>query len=59
MLLFPNPHRPMKKISRQNKERMVYIALIIALVIFGIFKDSSAAEVLIRAVKDAFSILIQ
>lgn len=49
----------MKKISRQNKERMVYIVLIVVLVIFGIFKDSGAAAVLIRAVKDAFSILIQ
>lgn len=49
----------MKKISRQDKERMVYMVLIVVLVIFGIFKDSDAAEVLIRAVKDAFSILIQ
>lgn len=48
----------MKKISRQNKERMVYIALIVVLVIFGICKDSGAAAVLIRAVKDAFTILI-
>ena len=59
MLLFLKPHRTMKKISRRNMERMVYIALIIVLVIFGVFKDSGAAEVLIRAVKDAFSILIQ
>lgn len=49
----------MKKISRRTVERMIYILLIIALVIFGIFKNSGAAEVLIRAVKDAFSILIQ
>ena len=47
----------MKKISRRNMERIIYIALI--LVIFGIFKDSAGAEMLIRAVKDAFSILIQ
>jgi hypothetical protein len=40
-------------------ERMIYILLIVMLVIFGIFKDSGVAEVLIRAVKDAFSILIQ
>lgn len=59
MSLFPKHHRPMKKISRRNMERIVYVLLIVVLVIFGIFKDSGAAEVLIRAVKDAFSILIQ
>lgn len=48
-----------KKISRRNMERIIYIALIIILVLFGIFKDSAGAEMLIRAVKDAFSILIQ
>lgn len=59
MSLFPKLHRPMKKISRRNMERIVYVLLIIVLVIFGMFKDSGVAEVLIRAVKDAFSILIQ
>lgn len=59
MLLFLKRRRPMKKISRRTMERMIYILLIVMLVIFGIFKDSGAAEVLIRAVKDAFSILIQ
>lgn len=59
MSLFPKLHRPMKKISRRNMERIVYVLLIIVLVIFGMFKDSGAAEVLIQAVKDAFSILIQ
>lgn len=49
----------MRKISRRTMERIVYIVLIIILVVFGIFKDSATAEVLIRAVKDAFSILIQ
>ena len=49
----------MKKISSRNMERIIYIALIIILVIFGIFKDSAGGEMLIRAVKDAFSILIQ
>ena len=47
------------KISRKTAERITYIIIIIALVIYGIFKDSAAAETLIRAVKDAFSILIQ
>lgn len=59
MLLSLKRRRPMKKISRRTMERMIYILLIVMLVIFGIFKDSGVAEVLIRAVKDAFSILIQ
>lgn len=46
------------KISRQTAERIIYIALIVWLVLFGVFKDSTAAEGLIRAVKEAFSILI-
>lgn len=44
-------------ITRKTAERIIYILIIIALVIYG-FKDSVAAEMLIRAVKDAFSILI-
>lgn len=47
------------KISRRSAERITYIVLIIILVLYGIFKDSTAAELLLRAVKDAFSILIQ
>lgn len=47
------------KLSRQSAERITYIVLIIILVLYGIFKDSGGADVLIRAVKDAFSILIQ
>lgn len=47
------------KISRKTAERIVYILIIISLVLYGIFKDSTAADVLIRAVKEAFSILIQ
>lgn len=46
------------KISRQTAERVIYIIIIVGLVIFGVFKDSTAAESLIRAVKEAFSILI-
>lgn len=46
-----------KKPSRESIERGIYIALIIALVIYG-FKDSVAAEMMLRALKEAFSILI-
>lgn len=48
-----------RKISRKTAERIIYILIIMALVIYGIFKDSAAADTLIRAVKEAFSILIQ
>lgn len=48
-----------RKISRKTTERIIYILIVIALVIYGIFKDSAAADMLIRAVKEAFSILIQ
>lgn len=44
-------------ITHKTAERMIYIVIIIALVIYG-FWDSAAADVLIRAVKEAFSILI-
>lgn len=47
-----------RKISRKTAERIVYIILIIGLVLYGVFKDSTAAEGLIRAVKEAFTILI-
>lgn len=44
-------------ITRKTAERIVYILIVIALVIYGL-KDSVAAEMLILAVKDAFTILI-
>ena len=47
------------KISRKTAERLVYILIIISLVLYGILKDLAAADTLIRAVKEAFSILIQ
>lgn len=46
------------RISRPTAERLIYITLIVGLVLFGVFKDSEAAGNLIRAVKEAFSILI-
>ena len=48
------PHKP----SARQMERIVYILIILALVCYG-FKDCTAAEALIRVVKEAFSILFQ
>ena len=45
------------KISQRNLERLIYIAIIIGLVIYGII-NRDAAIALMQAVKDAFSILI-
>nr|DAX32043.1 MAG TPA: hypothetical protein [Caudoviricetes sp.] len=60
MSLYLKIHRLVKpKISQKTAERIVYVLIIIILVIYGVFKDSAAADALIRAVKDAFSILIQ
>ncbi|WP_163319950.1 hypothetical protein [Dysgonomonas sp. 520] len=47
------------KISRKRAERIIYIVIIAGLVLFGIFKDSESAAALIRAVKEAFSILFE
>lgn len=49
----------MKKISREAAERAIYIIIVAVLVVYGIFEDTEAAETLIRAIKEAFSILIQ
>jgi hypothetical protein len=43
-------------INRKTIERAVYMALVIALVIYGL-KDSDAAVKLIHALMEAFSIL--
>ena len=48
----------MKKQKRDNIERGVYIILIIIIVLFGLIKESPVAEGLLRALKEAFSILI-
>ena len=45
-----------RKPSARAQERIVYILIILVLVLYG-FKDSATAELLIRAVKEAFSIL--
>lgn len=45
------------KPSRATFERALYIALIVLLLLFGLW-DSEAAARLIKALSDAFSILI-
>ena len=47
-----------RKIEKEEIAWWVYLAMMIALVIYG-FWDSAAAEILIRAIKEAFSILIE
>ena len=47
-----------RKPSARQQERIVYILIILALVVYG-FKDNAAAETMIRAVKEAFTILFQ
>ncbi|MFR9497336.1 MAG: hypothetical protein SNI91_02750 [Rikenellaceae bacterium] len=39
-------------------ERIAYVVLIVILILFGVFKDHEAAQVLIAALKDAFSIIL-
>lgn len=46
------------KLNAKALERILYILIIIGLAIYGC-KDTAAAEAIIKAVKDAFSILIQ
>ena len=48
------PHNP----NALKQERIAYILIVIVLAIYG-FRDSEAAERLIRAVKEAFTILFQ
>lgn len=45
------------KIERKNIERDIFILFIVGLALYGL-KDSETAERLIRALTDAFSILI-
>jgi hypothetical protein len=47
-----------KKISQKAIERILYIAIIIALTLYGIFKDSEVAQALMHSVSEAFSILL-
>lgn len=47
-----------RKIEKEEIAWWVYLAMMIALVIYG-FWDSAATEILIRAIKEAFSLLIE
>lgn len=48
-----------RKISRRTAERMLYIAVILLLLLYGLFRDSEVAARLMEAITNAFSILIQ
>ncbi len=39
-------------------ERIAYIVLITVVVLFGVFKDHEGASILMKSLKDAFTILI-
>lgn len=46
-----------EKNSRQRVERLVYLILVVLLALYGL-RNSEAAAILIGAVRDAFSLLI-
>lgn len=48
----------MSKPKRENIERGVYLTLIVIIVLFGLLKESPVAEGLLRALKEAFTIII-
>lgn len=47
-----------RKIDKQELAWWVYVALLVVLVVYG-FWDSVAAELLIRAIRDAFSLIME
>ena len=47
-----------RKIEKKEVAWWVYLVILVALVIYG-FWNSAAAELLLRAIKEAFSILIE
>ena len=47
-----------RKIDKKEVAWWVYLVILCALVIYG-FWNSAAAELLLRAIKEAFSILIE
>ncbi len=47
-----------RKIDKNEVAWWVYLVILVALVVYG-FWDSAAAELLLRAIKEAFSILIE
>ena len=46
------------KIDKSEVAWWVYLVILVALVVYG-FWNSAAAELLLRAIKEAFSILIE
>lgn len=46
------------KVAREEIAWWIYLVIMVALVIYG-FRDSAAAEVLIRAIREAFSLLME
>lgn len=50
---------PKRKINWRTAERLLYIAVILLLLLYGLFKDSEIAARLMEAITNAFSILIQ
>lgn len=54
-----NRSKPKRRMSRKSKERMIYIAVILLLLLYGLLKDSETAARLLEAITNAFSILIQ
>lgn len=49
---------PRKKIDRQEIAFWVYLALLVIMAVYGLW-NSAAAEPLIRALRDAFSLIFQ
>lgn len=47
-----------RKIDKEELAWWVYVALLVVLTIYGLW-NSTAAELLIRAIRDAFTILIE
>lgn len=47
-----------RKIDKNEVAWWIYLVILVALVIYG-FWNSAAAELLLRAIKEAFSILIE
>lgn len=47
-----------KRIDRKEVAWWVYLAMMVALVIYG-FWDSEAAEALLRAIREAFTLLME
>lgn len=47
-----------RKFDKNELAWWIYLVILVALVIYG-FWDSAAAELLLRAIKEAFSILIE